>query len=263
MICSGQAKAQDYSQTGPEKIDALIASIEAIQDRLVNGEVLAVGAVGYASIGGVVSDDALKDAIITSEELGAYLTAREAVLAHDYEIAQTAEQLFMQEHAAAMNNLDRAVDDLTSATSVLMIATSVAEAAAEADTSPEQVALQAMLETDEYSIDAQEVDAYNDAAAAVENYAQQAGAFMAAANNSELTASIDNYATQGNFVIGNYTSITYTQSVDEFVITWADDGFASGWQGYLSAEMKDASDLYGAGEYINTYGSMPTNNAVN
>ena len=263
VICSGQANAQDYSKTGAQKIDDLIASIDAIQDRLTSGQVLAVGAVGYASIGGVVSDDAMNDGIITSAELGAYLAAKEAVLTHDYAIATTAEQMFMQEHAAAMNNLSTAVDDLAAATSVLMLATSVTEAAAEADTKPEQVALQAMLETDEYSIDAQEVDAYNDSVAAVENYAQQAGAFMAAANNTELTASIDSYATQGNFMIGNYTSITYTQSVDEFVITWADDGFNSGWQGYLSTEMQTADDLYGAGDYINLYGSMPSNSAVN
>ena len=92
----------------------------------------------------------------------------------------------------------------------------------------------------------------------VQNYAQQAGAFMAAANNDSLTASIDTYASAGNFVIGNYTAITYTQSIDEFVITWADDGFASGWQGYLTNQMKDAGDVYAAGDYINMYGALPT-----
>jgi hypothetical protein len=138
-----------------------------------------------------------------------------------------------------------------------MAAVNVMETAATADTSPEQEALQGLLAQDDYSIDQSEVDAYNQAVAQVENYAQQAGAFMAAANNTELTASIDSYATQNNFLVGNYTAITYTQSVDEFVINWDNDGFGSGWQGYLEEDMKTAAEIYAAGEYVEEYGTMP------
>lgn len=242
--------------TGQEKIDYLINSINDIQSRLVDGSIKSVGAVGYASIGGVIEDGSLDSSKITAEELAAYLQAKELVLTHDYAIATTAEQLFMQEHAAAMNNLANAVDDLTAATSVIMTAVEVASVASEADTKPEQVALQDMLVTDEYSIDAAEVDEYNDAVAAIEEFAQQAGAFMAAANNDELTATVDQYAAQGNFMVGSYTAITYTQSIDEFVITW--DGFGTGFQGYLSNDMKTAIEVYDAGEYIKQYGGYPT-----
>ena len=236
----------------------LIASISDIQDRITDSAVLTVGAVGYAAIGGVINDDALNDGIITTDELGAYLEAKELVLNHDYAIASTAEQLFMQEHAAAMNSLNTAVDNLTAATAVVMTAVEVASIASEADTKPEQVELQGMLETDAYSLDAAEVNEYNEAVAAVENFAQQAGAFMAAANNDDLTATVDNYAAQGNFMVGSYTAITYTQSIDEFVITWDDSGFGTGFQGYLTPEMKNATEIYAAGEYINQYGAMPT-----
>ena len=105
--------------------------------------------------------------------------------------------------------------------------------------------------------DQAEVDAYNQAVAQVENYAQQAGAFMAAANNTDLTASIDSYAQVNNFVVGNYTTITYTQNIDEFVINWDNDGFGSGWQGYLTEDMVSADDLFAAGEYVEQYGTMP------
>jgi hypothetical protein len=246
----------DYEMTGQEKINYLISSIEDIQARIQDGAVRSVGAVGYASIGGVIEDGSLDSSMITIEELNAYLEAKELVLTHDYAIAQTAEQLFMQEHAAAMNNLANAVDDLTAATSVIMASVEVANIAGEADTKPEQVALQNMLATDEFSIDASEVEGYNDAIAAVEEYSQQAGAFMAAANNAELTATVDNYAAQGNFMVGSYTAITYTQSIDEFVITW--DGFGTGFQGYLTPDMKSAQEVYDAGEYIKTYGGYPT-----
>ena len=242
--------------TGQEKIDYLIGSINDIQDRLVDGTIRSVGAVGYASIGGVIQDGTMNNSYITAEELGRYLEAKDLVMTHDYAIAETAEQLFMQEHTAAMNNLSTAVDDLTAATSVIMTAVEVASVASEADTKPEQVELQGMLSTDEYSIDAAEVDEYNEAIAAVAEFSQQAGAFMAAANNDELTATVDNYATQGNFMVGSYTAITYTQNIDEFVIVW--DGFGTGFQGYLTPDMKSADDVYAAGEYIKQYGGYPT-----
>ena len=184
--------------------------------------------------------------------------AKELVLNHDYAIAETAEQLFMQEHAANMNSLDTAVDNLTAATAIVMTAVNVTSIAAEADTKPEQVELQGMLETDAYSLDTAEVNEYNEAVAAVETFAQQAGAYMAAANNDDLTATVDSYAAAGNFMVGSYTAITYTQSIDEFVITWDASGFGTGFSGYLTPEMKNASEIYAAGEYINEYGAMPT-----
>jgi hypothetical protein len=218
---------------------------------------LGIGAIGYAEVGGVIVDGALDGAKVTTAMLVAYEDARSKVMNHDYATAENANQLFIQEHTAAMNNLTAAVDILGDATTVLMTATSVADTAAEADTKPEQVALQEMIATDEYSLDASEVADYNNALDAVAEYAQQAGAFMAAANNTELTSSIDNYATSNNIMVGTYTAITYTQAVDEFVITW--DGNGTGWNGYLTDDMKDADDVYGAGAYIMQHGSASSN----
>ena len=245
------------TMTGQEKIDALISSLGAIKNRVTDNGYNTVGAVGYAALGGVVVDGAFDDGLITQSEFDAYVEAHDLVINHDYETAANAQELFTQEYQGAMNSLDEAIDLLADASAEILTATGIMESAAAADTSPEQTALQGMMAQDEYSIDQAEVDAYNQAVAQVENYAQQAGAFMAAANNSELTASIDNYATVNNFAVGNYTTITYTQAMDEFVINWNDDGFGSGWQGYLTSEFKDASDIYGAGEYVAEYGTMP------
>ena len=243
--------------TGQEKIDELISTLGAIKNRVTDNGYHTVGAVGYAALGGVVIDDAFDDGLITQQELDDYIAAKDLVLGHDYETATNAQQLFTQEYQAAMNDLDEAIDVLADASAEILTATGIMEVAATADTSPEQTALQGMIETDEYSIDQAEVDAYNQAVAQVENYAQQAGAFMAAANNTELTASIDSYATQNNFVVGSYTAITYTQNIDEFVILWDNDGFGSGWQGYLEEDMVSAEDIYAAGEYVEQYGTMP------
>ena len=256
MIGSAAASfAEDFATTGQQKIENLIQSITVVDNKLKLSVQLMTGAVGYAEVGGVAADGSFDDALISEAMVAAYLDALNNVQTHDYAVAQTANQMLMQEHTAAMNSLSIAVDNLVDATSVLSLATSVAAVAAEADTKPEQVALQNMLATDDYTITQAEVTEYNDSLKAVEEYATQAGAFLAAANNTELTASIDSYATQGSFVVGSYTAITYTQSVDEFVITWADSGFGTGWQGYLQPNMKSSDDIYGASQYILTYGS--------
>ena len=65
--------------TGQEKIDALIASISDIQDRITESAVMTVGAVGYAAIGGVINDDTFDDGLITSSELNAYLDAKKSL----------------------------------------------------------------------------------------------------------------------------------------------------------------------------------------
>ena len=247
--------AEDFSQTGDQKIQSLINTISIIDDRLQLSINLGIGAVGYAEVGGVIVDGVLDGSKVTEAMLVAYEDARDSVLAHDYATATNANQMFIQEHTAAMNNLIEAVDVLGDATSVLMTATSVAEFAEEADTKPEQVVLQDMLATEEYSISADEVEDYNNAIEAVAEYSQQAGAFMAAANNSELTASIDTYAANNNILIGSYTAITYTQSIDEFVIAWDETGYGTGWNGYLTDDMKDADDVYGAASYILQNGS--------
>lgn len=242
-----------YNQTGAQKITELKGTIDIINNKLLASGQLVNGSVGYATVGRVVIDDALDDGKITNAQFLAYEAALDKVVAHDYATASNAAELFTQEHTAAMNQLTLAVDLLTSATSVLATATSVSAVAAEADTKPEQVALQEMIQTDEYSIQAAEVATYNDAVDNVEKYAQQAGAFMAAANNTDLTSSIDSYTATNNLVAGNYTAITYTQNVDEFVITW--DGNGTGWSGYLSDDMRDATDIYGANTYMQQHGS--------
>ena len=247
----------NLTMTGQQKIDYLIESLGAIKNRVMDGATMTVGATGSSALGGVIVDDAMNDALITQSEFDNYVEAHDLVMNHDYSTATNAQELFTQEYQGAMNSLGEAIDLLTDASTEVLTATGIMEAAAAADTSPEQTALQGMMGQEEYSIDQAEVDAYNQAVAQVENYAQQAGAFMAAANNSDLTASIDSYAQVNNFVVGNYTTITYTQNIDEFVINWDNDGFGSGWQGYLTEDMVSADDLFAAGEYVEQYGTMP------
>lgn len=226
-----------------------------IENRLELSVTLTNGAVGYATIGGVTQDDAMNGALISQAMLLAYQDAVANVLAADFNTAQNAQDIFMQQHEGAMANLTAAVDNLVDASFVINQALAVQELAAVADTRPEQAALQGMLTDSTYTIELGEVVAYNDAVGAVESYAQQAGAFMAAANNSDLTASIDSFAQQNSITIGAYTAVSYVQNIDEFIIEWGMDGYTSGWSGYLTGEMQSAQDLYNAGVYFQQQGT--------
>ena len=102
--------------TGQEKIDALISSLGAIKKRVEDGATITVGAIGYQALGGVVENDTFNDGLITQDEFDSYIEAKDLVANHDYSTAENAQQLFMQEYNASMNDLDEALDLLTDAT---------------------------------------------------------------------------------------------------------------------------------------------------
>jgi hypothetical protein len=215
-----------------------------------------MGAVGYAEVGGVIVDGSLDGAKITEAMLLAYQQARDEVLAYNYATATNAQELFLENHIANMESLTVAVDQLAASTTELMLATSLADVAITADTRPEQVLLQSMLAQDQYTITADKVNAFNTAVSHVEQYAQAAGAYLAASQDVQLTQSVDAYVTANNIVIGAYTATSYTQATDEFLITWADQGYGSGWSGYMTeaGNFKTAQDVFGAAQYIMTQG---------
>ena len=56
----------NLTMTGQEKIDQLISTLGAIKNRVTDNGYNTVGAVGYASLGGVVVDDAFDNGLILS-----------------------------------------------------------------------------------------------------------------------------------------------------------------------------------------------------
>jgi hypothetical protein len=231
-----------------QTISQLEATAKAIQSQLQLSNTLSLGATYYATAGGVVEAGALDSAQITQQMMDDYNAAIDAVVNSTYATAQT---VFMDAHNAAMVNLNASVDQLVSATTVLSSVGAVAELAATADTTQEQVALQAVLVNDPgLQVTQIEVDNFNQSLDAVGSYAREAGAFLAAANNSSLTSAVDSFAASNNVAVGAYTAISFHQTIDEYIITWGDAGFAAGWSGYNTDNMVDTQDLYGMGKYI-------------
>jgi len=226
----------------------LEATARAIQSQLQLSSTLSIGAMSYATTGGVIEGGALTSAQITQQMMDDYNAAIDAVVNSTYATAQT---VFMDAHNAAMVSLNTSVDQLVSATTVLSSAGFVADLAANADTTQEQIALQNILISDpSLQVTQIEVDNFNQSLDAVGAYAREAGAFLAAANNSSLTSAVDSFAASNNVAVGAYTAITFHQTMDQYIITWGDAGFAAGWSGYNTGNIKDVNDIYNLGAYL-------------
>lgn len=240
VFLSGFAAAQAMAD---QTITNLGQSAQIILDQISASQILTAGANQAAASGDVLNPGVMQTASITDTMQDQYNDAIQAVIDANYYSAQ---DLLMYEHDQAMLNLDASVDSLVDATLVLMTASAVADMAASADTVPEQQALQTMLENSPgMSITDVEQGNYNSALASVQEYAREAGAFLAAANNTTLTASIDSYAANANVSLygGN---VAYSATTDILNIS-AGNTFGLGFMGYMNGQGVSVSDIYSAG----------------
>jgi len=201
---------------------------------------------GAAHTGQIVSDGTVDPALVTQTMVDDYNNAIDAVLNASY---LTAKDVLMQEHNTAIDNMHMSINDLVSATAVLATVSTVADMAAAADTTQEQLQVQAALANTDMTITAAEVDNYNNALSAVESYAQQAGAFLAAANNTSLTSAVDSYAAANNVAVASYTAVSYTQNVDKFVIEFGTAAYME-FNGAFSADTLTTTDIWGNVGYV-------------
>jgi len=218
-------------------------SAQAILGQISASQILTAGAVQAAGTGGILDAGVMQTAAINDQMQNAYNNAIQDVIDANYYGAQ---DLFMDQHAQAMANLNTSIDSLVDATLVLMTATTIADMAASADTVTEQQALQVMLENSpEMAITDAEQGDYNNALASVQEYAREAGAFLAAANNTMLTSTVDSYAASANVnLYGGF--VTYSATADILNVS-AGNTFGLGFQGFLAGNEVSAGDIYNAG----------------
>ena len=223
-------------------MDNLQGSAQAILDQLAAAQDLSVGATYYATNGEIIAPGVMQDAAITEQMRLDYNADIQGVIDATY---YNAEMLFQDQHEQAMVNLDTAVDNLVAATAVLMEVQAVANMAANADTVQEQMAFQAVLTNNDMSISAADVSSYNSALGAVQTYARDAGAFLAASRNASMTGTVDAYAANtGTSLYG--ATVTYSATADIINIS-AGSAFGLGFQGFLTGNAVTLSDVYAAG----------------
>ena len=219
----------------------LQGSAQAILDQLTASQSLTAGAIYSASNGDILAPGVMQDAAVTEQMRLDYNSDVQGVIDATY---YNAELLFQDQYAATMVNLDSAVDNLVAATAVLMEVQAVANMAANADTVQEQMVVQAVLSNNDMTISAADVSNYNNALGAVQSYARDAGAFLAASRNTTMTGTVDAYAANsGTSLYG--TTVTYSATADIMNITGA-DAFGIGLQGLLQANTVSVEDVYAA-----------------
>jgi len=218
----------------------LLAAAQAIEDQLSLANNLSGSLHGYGHSTYVVEDGVTDAALIDQTMVDAYNAAIDNVLATSY---LTAADVLLDEHSVAINNLHTAINDLVEATTVLATVSVVADMAASADTTQEQLQVQAALATTDMSISESDVDNYNAALTDLNTYATQAGAFLAAANNQNVTAAIDSFAAANNVAVSSYTAISYTQGIDQMLIMWGSNTSIA-LSGYNSGNTITADQIY-------------------
>jgi hypothetical protein len=95
------------------------------------------------------------------------------------------------------------------------------------------------------TISAADVSNYNTALGAVQTYARDAGAFLAASRNSSLTGAADSFAANSSTSLYGAT-VAYSATADIINIS-AGNAFGVGFQGFLSSNAVNLADVYAAG----------------
>lgn len=223
----------------------LAAAAETIKAQLGLANSLALQINNAATSGLVVSDGTTSIANISPEMVASYNQAYSAVLNASY---MTAQDILKNEADAALVNMSLAINDLVSATAVLATVSTVADMAASADTTQEQLQVQAALANTDMSITSADVANYNTALGAVESYAQQAGAFLAASGNSNITAAVDSYAAANNVAVSSYTAVSYAQNVDQLIIQFGNSAYLE-FNGTFADQTLSTADIWGQVDY--------------
>ena len=151
-------------------------------------------------------------------------------------------------HAHEGNIVETGISELMGATTKLSTVAVVAELAISAESTQEQLQVQQALVQTDMTITEADVDDYNTALKDVETYAQQAGAFLSAAQDTSITSAVDNYSAQNNIAVASYSTIAYTQDIDKFVISYDNDLYMS-FQGFFQNKMVSADDIYNQTSY--------------
>jgi len=237
LLClSASAAHADPTMTG------LNQSAQTILNQLSEAQSLTAGATYSAGNGDILAPGVMQDATITEAMRLDYNSDLQGVINATY---YNAEMLFQDQHEQAMVNLDTAVDNLVAATAVLMEVQMVANMAANADTVQEQMAFQAVLTNNDMSISAADVSNYNSALGAVQTYARDAGAFLAASRNATMTGTVDAYAANTSTSLYGATA-AYSATADIMAVS-AGQAFGIGLQGLLGGNVVTLAEVYAAG----------------
>jgi hypothetical protein len=204
-----------------QSIDDLVAASKVIATKIKLGTHAATGAVDYMYEGKVIPDyTSSEDQYLISEaEVQAYNQAIVGVRSAMYFTSSMALEAKAEESIAAVKV---AVDSFVVATTQLKEVEEVAvkaEAAKDSGSVADQTAVQEYVETNNVSITQEVVDDFNQSLTDIAVNAREAGAFLAASKDVQITETADRHAKEFNVSFEN-AQVTYSATNDILQFTW-------------------------------------------
>lgn len=239
------AASLSVSAAAEQTIDNLVNSANSIENTLQTAYKSVYGVSYYAGVGGIVQSDVMASSKLSVAQMDAYNNALTDVQNATY---YTAQEFFEDQHSNAMNDLSTAVDNFATAALEISKVIEVADIAVEADTVPEQQALQTYITANDVELTQSDVAAYNQSLDDITNAAQDAAAFKAAANDESMKDIANNAASNYNQSLYSATA-SFSAANDEMLIAFA-SGQSLGFHGFFQDDMKSNLDVMGVGESI-------------
>jgi hypothetical protein len=204
-----------------QSIDDLVAASKVIATKIKLGTHAATGAVDYMYEGKVIPDyTSSEDQYLISEaEVQAYNQAIVGVQSAMYFTSSMALEAKAEESIAAVKV---AVDSFVVATTQLKEVEEVAvkaEAAKDSGSVADQTAVQEYVETNNVSITQEVVDDFNQSLTDIAVNAREAGAFLAASKDVQITETADRHAKDYNVSFQD-AQVTYSATNDILQFTW-------------------------------------------
>jgi hypothetical protein len=232
-------------------IDNLVVASRTIAAKLEQGRYAVYGAEHYASVGGVIDYNAVDHDQYTINEVDitAYNDALEGVRTALY---YTTQMKLEEKYEESMVKVSEAVDNFVVASvqlSMVEEVAEVAEVAQETNSVEDQIAVQEFIEVNDVEIKQETVVEYNQSLEEIAVNARDAGAFLAASKNENLTSLSDQHAQDYNQSMAE-ASVSYSATNDSLYIDWNNNVANISFHGFLYNDQVTAAEVLGQGEAI-------------
>ena len=210
------------------EIDQLVTTSQSIRDTFDYGIRAISGMDYYSGLGGIAPVGITDPGLVTYQQADAYNDAIAAVQQATYPIDAGAQDYFNEQSQQAMNNVQVAIDTYVQAAGAMIEVTRVNELAADAQAQGDNetaAAIQDYIGANDVTLEAAEVDMYNDALVGVEGATQEAAAFMAVANDATLIDSANQQANDFGATYANAGDAFFDAASGEVTVDFAEATF--------------------------------------
>ena len=201
----------DLVNTSGDIVGQLDLAIKTVAGQAVNAYDGSMSPVGMA-----------ENAKITEAQVTAYNNAIAIMAGSSF---YGAEEFLQDQGDAALDQMELAIGDFVDAATEIATVLEVSEMSADAQATPEATDDQQVaefVEVNELSLTLQQetVDEYNQSLDDVEEYAQEAAAYIGIANNEDAVAFLDQGADNNNASFADEASATFDISNNRILVSW-------------------------------------------